>query len=123
VRAIAIPDRGVAHRGDRATRTCASRELTHGRRLHFAITPADVRRFDKRQRFVLDIAIFSSIIYIWYEGRRLKPRVVTQLAAATLAEHIPSGGPMAKKTAKKAAKKAAKKTVKKAAKKTAKKKR
>jgi len=24
--------------------------------------------FDKRARFVLDIAKFSSIIYIWYEG-------------------------------------------------------
>lgn len=80
-----------------------------------------MRAFDKRRQFVLDIVVFSSIIYIWYEGRRLKPRVVTNLVAAHRQSPTLSGGPMAKK-AKKAAKKAAKKTTK-AAKKTAKKKR
>jgi len=28
------------------------------------------------KRFVLDNRIFSSIIYIWYEGGRLRPLVV-----------------------------------------------
>jgi len=28
------------------------------------------------KRFVLDNSIFSSIIYIWYEGVRLRPRLV-----------------------------------------------
>jgi hypothetical protein len=32
--------------------------------------------FDKQPRFVLDIAIFSPIIYIWYEGGRLRQRLV-----------------------------------------------
>ena len=31
---------------------------------------------DKHKRFVLDNRIFSSIIYIWYEGVRLRPLVV-----------------------------------------------
>jgi hypothetical protein len=62
---------------------------------------------------VLDIPFFSSIIYIWYEGGRLRPRIVTQEVlstseVATLARaRPPSGGTMAKK-AKKAAKKAKK---------------
>jgi hypothetical protein len=75
---------------------------------------------------VLDNADFSSIIYIWYEGGRLRPRVVkspwvagkrwtrdriddpTQAAVAIRQSPLPSGGTMAKK-AKKAAKKKAKK--------------
>ena len=32
--------------------------------------------FDKQPRFVLDIAIFSPIIYIWYEGGTLRQRLV-----------------------------------------------
>jgi hypothetical protein len=36
-----------------------------------------VRFFDKEEQFVLDSAIFSSIIYIWYEGGALSPPVVT----------------------------------------------
>jgi hypothetical protein len=32
--------------------------------------------FDKRSRFVLDIKKFSSIIYIWYEGGKLRPALV-----------------------------------------------
>jgi len=32
--------------------------------------------FDNEQRFVLDITIFSPIIYIWYEGARLRQRIV-----------------------------------------------
>jgi len=32
--------------------------------------------FDTRPSFVLDIAFFSSIIYIWYEGVLLRPPVV-----------------------------------------------
>jgi len=31
---------------------------------------------DYNKRFVLDNRIFSSIIYIWYEGGRLRPLVV-----------------------------------------------
>jgi len=31
---------------------------------------------DNRERFVLDNRNFSSIIYIWYEGGRLRPRLV-----------------------------------------------
>ena len=34
------------------------------------------QRFDKERRFVLDIAIFSPIIYIWYEGGTLRQRLV-----------------------------------------------
>jgi len=33
--------------------------------------------FDKTRRFVLDISRISPIIYIWYEGGRLSPPVVT----------------------------------------------
>jgi hypothetical protein len=37
----------------------------------------DSERFsDYNKRFVLDNRIFSSIIYIWYEGGRLRPLVV-----------------------------------------------
>jgi hypothetical protein len=61
---------------------------------------------------VLDIAFFSSIIYIWYEGYLLSPPVVRWLSGARVSESAPLGGQMAKK-AKKAAKKAAKKTAKK----------
>jgi hypothetical protein len=32
--------------------------------------------FDNRRRFVLDITISSPIIYIWYEGGRLRQRIV-----------------------------------------------
>ena len=32
--------------------------------------------FDNRRRFVLDITISSLIIYIWYEGGRLRQRLV-----------------------------------------------
>jgi hypothetical protein len=32
--------------------------------------------FDTQPSFVLDIAFFSSIIYIWYEGGGLRPLVV-----------------------------------------------
>jgi hypothetical protein len=32
--------------------------------------------FDNERRFVLDIANFSPIIYIWYEGVRLRQRLV-----------------------------------------------
>jgi hypothetical protein len=45
--------------------------------------------FDNQRRFVLDIAFFSSIIYIWYEGRRLKPPVVTQPRGCHTAEPNP----------------------------------
>jgi len=31
---------------------------------------------DNHKRFVLDKIVFSSIIYIWYEGVRLRPRLV-----------------------------------------------
>jgi len=34
------------------------------------------RVFDNHKRFVLDNRIFSSIIYIWYEGGGLRPLVV-----------------------------------------------
>ena len=34
--------------------------------------------FDTLPLFVLDIAFFSSIIYIWYEGYLLRPPVVRQ---------------------------------------------
>ena len=30
------------------------------------------------KRFLLDNVIFSSIIYIWYEGVRLRPRLVSK---------------------------------------------
>jgi len=33
-------------------------------------------RLTTTKRFVLDNKIFSSIIYIWYEGVRLRPRLV-----------------------------------------------
>ncbi|MFN2446580.1 MAG: hypothetical protein ABR606_13475 [Vicinamibacterales bacterium] len=62
---------------------------------------------------MLDIVIFSPIIYIWYEGGRLRPPVVNEYdpydttGDCHMAELDPSGGPMAKK-AKKAAKKAKK---------------
>jgi hypothetical protein len=59
---------------------------------------------------VLDIAFFSSIIYIWYEGYLLSPPVV-RLCEGLNRSHPPLGGRMAKKA--KAAKKAAKKTAKK----------
>jgi hypothetical protein len=64
---------------------------------------------------VLDIAFFSSIIYIWYEGYLLRPPVVRWSGGARVSESVSLrslGGQMAKK-AKKAAKKAAKKTAKK----------
>jgi len=32
--------------------------------------------FDNHKRFVLDKVNFSSIIYIWYEGVRLRPLIV-----------------------------------------------
>jgi len=32
--------------------------------------------FDRNERFVLDIRVFSSIIYIWYEGGGLRPLLV-----------------------------------------------
>ena len=35
-----------------------------------------VRLFGYNKRFVLDNRFFSSIIYIWYEGGRLRPLVV-----------------------------------------------
>jgi hypothetical protein len=63
--------------------------------------------FDNYKRFVLDNDIFSSIIYIWYEGVRLRPRLVKH---ESFKPRLPSGGAgssggtMAKK-AKKAAKK------------------
>jgi len=38
------------------------------RLVHFFVEP---HFFDKTQTFVLDIATFSSIIYIWYEGGEL----------------------------------------------------
>jgi hypothetical protein len=34
------------------------------------------RLWDYNKRFVLDNRFFSSIIYIWYEGGRLRPLVV-----------------------------------------------
>ena len=34
------------------------------------------RLFDNHKRFVLDKVNFSSIIYIWYEGVRLRPLIV-----------------------------------------------
>lgn len=34
------------------------------------------RLVDNHKRFVLDKRLFSSIIYIWYEGVRLRPRLV-----------------------------------------------
>jgi hypothetical protein len=37
-----------------------------------------VKGFDTRQRFVLDMTFFSPIIYIWYEGGRLRPPVVNE---------------------------------------------
>jgi len=61
-------------------------------------------------RFVLDNGFFSSIIYIWYEGVRLRPLLVKldeSKRGRHQAESGPSGGQMAKK-AKKAAKKAKK---------------
>ncbi len=33
-------------------------------------------KVDYNKRFVLDNRFFSSIIYIWYEGGRLRPLVV-----------------------------------------------
>ena len=62
------------------------------------------------KRFLLDNEIFSSIIYIWYEGVRLRPPLVKldgTSGGCHQAESGPSGGQMAKK-AKKAAKKAKK---------------
>jgi hypothetical protein len=56
---------------------------------------------------VLDIPFFSSIIYIWYEGGRLRPPVVNHGGRHQARVRTPSGGTMAKK-AKKAAKKAKK---------------
>jgi hypothetical protein len=59
---------------------------------------------------VLDIPVFSSIIYIWYEGVRLRPRLVKLYDSKPRppsGRAGPSGGQMAKK-AKKAAKKAKK---------------
>jgi len=40
--------------------------------------PGGRKIFDKRLHFVLDTRIFSSIIYIWYEGAVLSPPVVTR---------------------------------------------
>jgi hypothetical protein len=63
-----------------------------------------------RNRFLLDNEFFSSIIYIWYEGVRLRPPLVKldgNKRGRHQAEPGPSGGQMAKK-AKKAAKKAKK---------------
>jgi hypothetical protein len=40
--------------------------------------PGGRKIFDKRMHFVLDTRIFSSIIYIWYEGAVLSPPVVTR---------------------------------------------
>ena len=59
-------------------------------------------------RFLLDNRIFSSIIYIWYEGVRLRPPLVKlerKQAGLPSGGAGPSGVQMAKK-AKKAAKKA-----------------
>lgn len=41
----------------------------------FALAPG-AADFDNHRRFVLDNPHFSSIIYIWYEGGRLRPLVV-----------------------------------------------
>jgi len=38
---------------------------------------------------VLDIAFFSSIIYIWYEGYLLRPPVVTKRVAAIRRSQVP----------------------------------
>jgi len=60
------------------------------------------------KRFLLDNGIFSSIIYIWYEGVRLRPRLVSKQWSPS-GRAGPSGGQMAKKAKKAAKKKAAKK--------------
>jgi hypothetical protein len=52
------------------------RELTCNVGLKFDRDARRSQSFDKRPRFVLDIAIFSPIIYIWYEGGRLRQRIV-----------------------------------------------
>jgi len=46
------------------------------------------RLVDNHKRFVLDKSIFSSIIYIWYEGVRLRPRLVKLYS---LGPGLPSG--------------------------------
>jgi hypothetical protein len=65
--------------------------------------------FDNYKRFALDNDIFSSIIYIWYEGVRLRPRLVNH---DSLRPRLPSGGagPSGGTMAKKAKKAAKKKT-------------
>jgi hypothetical protein len=59
---------------------------------------------------VLDNQIFSSIIYIWYEGVRLRPPLVKlegNKRRLPSGRAGPSGGQMAKKAKKAAKKKAA----------------
>ena len=53
-----------------------SRDLTRMGRLRLALSTHGWRSFDNQRRFVLDIANFSTIIYIWYEGGRLRQRLV-----------------------------------------------
>jgi hypothetical protein len=63
---------------------------------------------DNYKRFALDNDIFSSIIYIWYEGVRLRPRLVkldSRRPRLPSGGAGPSGGTMAKKAKKAAAKK------------------
>jgi hypothetical protein len=58
---------------------------------------------------VLDTWIFSSIIYILYEGGSLSPPVVTLSTGNQLSCHVPEEELMAKKTAKGGKKKGGKK--------------
>jgi hypothetical protein len=54
------------------------------------------------KRFLLDNGDFSSIIYIWYEGVRLRPRLVSEAGGLPSGRAQPFRRQMAKK-AKKAA--------------------
>jgi hypothetical protein len=54
----------------------SQRELTTIIDLRLRYGGCQSQTFDKRRRFVLDITIFSPIIYIWYEGGRLRQRIV-----------------------------------------------
>ena len=85
-RRATIRSRSAIARAIAARRTRERRD----RAMMRALSRRAIEIFDKTAAFVLDITIFSTIIYIWYEGGQLRPSLVRLRRSNSTSPFAPS---------------------------------